>query len=450
MNMLKCVLILAISSAPFGLYMWQFSGRKSFKAIYSLLLACPPLIVHARQYRKWTQAEAEAEAEAGADHTGSWFACCGKAPDQFLKDFDGFVIKELNDISAYFVWAYYFIAPVAALLAAVLAAFMVRSDQDDAARAVDAQAVRHVLGSGMVTWGISAVMCSLGGTHSKSEYAEEDWRKAKAEFGRAHDDDENLADELEKYAKGSAKLKTRTVLIKGIAMLLSLPIPASGVYRFNHALNGAWPAGAVYTIAAINSVCSFLCNLGFFLWILVAMMHQYLTCNIIMRSLDECTKKWKAEFLGLPHIPLTTPKNIRKWYKLRQLFVTKRFNIYYALCGPSVSVMALGALCYVLHTIMQEYIKAEKECPHVFGIPVKPTFFNFIVVGCWGATGMVTGTGMGMDMGVGMDTSMGIGMGMVMGASMGMGMGVNTSTDIDFFVLSSVISVHAVQHFFPA
>ena len=68
--------------------------------------------------------------------------------------------------------------------------------------------------------------------------------------------------------------------------------------------------------------------------------------------------------------------------------------------------------------------------------------------GCCGVTGMGTGTGMGMDMGVGMDTSMGIGMGMVMGASMGMGMGVDTSTDIDFFVLSSVISVHPVHHFF--
>ena len=139
-------------------------------------------------------------------------------------------------------------------------------------------------------------------------------------------------------------------------MSLALPIPCAGAYRLYDSFDGGIPVGSGTVIILLACWSNFMCYWGCFMWMLIAILQEYWTCAIIVRSLADCTQKWKAEFLGLPYIPLATPKAIWKWFGLRQLFVTKRFSSYYALCGPSISVIVFAACFYVLLAVGRQLI----------------------------------------------------------------------------------------------
>ena len=199
---------------------------------------------------------------------------------------------------------------------------------------------------------------------------------------------------------------------------------------------------------------------------LIVIPRQYSIALHIVKALTICTNADEASFAGLPFISLNEHDGVWKWFKLRQLFVTERFDMHYNLCAIAVSAWTAFTMCFVLFLLLlqfvfqqsifsqewqlyiivpvwlivtvvytltavtsvyleqqkhtrilseasafatfsglaanadrtpgvapltkasehakllqqlQTYITNEPDCPHVFGIKVKPTFFYFIL-----------------------------------------------------------------------
>jgi hypothetical protein len=313
---------------------YTYFPTTTFKPMYAAVLGIPPLLVLGWQCYKW-----------GAFSTGISF----KPPPLCWEDFDSVVVRALKDLNPRWLWVYWAYTPIIALAAATLGSFYI--DVSTEALSNSKNLVQAVL-FGMISWAMSCFMASLGATFNISKYQQAKWEDAKAEFATTHGA-HNLAETFERIAMEKATQQTNRRSIKFAAVLLGLMPACAGAYRIYFYANATWPGAITFSVASLCAFSVFMCFWGFFQWMLIVLMQEYLTLSNIAKSLSDCTQAWEASTTGLPHIPLTTAADVWKWYDLRQIFITIRFDHCYAICGMSVTVMSAFSLFFLLFSVLR-------------------------------------------------------------------------------------------------
>ena len=451
LNMVKRWAVLFISAIPY--YFYAYFPTTTFKPMYAAVLGIPPTLVLGWQCYKW-----------GAFSTGISF----KPPPLCWEDFDSVVMRAFKDLNPRWLWVYWAYTPIIALAAATLGSFNIDGvDGDPDQRGAGPTCYTGLFSTcmmqtvmiGLISWIASSVILSLGAMSNVSKYQEAKWEDVKAKFATKHDA-HNLAETFERIAVERAAQQTNGTSMKCAVVLLGLVPACAAAYRVYYYAGAIWPGAITSAVAFLTTFSVFMCFWGFFQWMLIILMQEYLTLSNIAKSLSDCTQPW-ASITGLPHIPLTTAADVWKWYDLRQIFVTIRFDHCYAICGTSMTAMSAFSLLLLLFSVLklvvlnlplfdaenlfgtlvsfeaiasvlvlltsittiytqqqkhvhileeahfqamhsatrsdagsalgsapdtadlieatQNHIKDENYYPHVMAIPVKPTFFNFVL-----------------------------------------------------------------------
>lgn len=388
-----------------------------------------------------------------------------KTSHSLLRDSESYFVPKFQQITRRWLWIFHLAAPLASVFVLIAFSFVcahVRGNIAPTFRFYWAFTWLTVIS----TSGAGAVLLSW----NHAAHSEERWAAEKAAFAAEHDNAEELVDVFERHAVERADAATvRSIPRLLFALVLTLMTLLSGAVSqiawFNN--HGEWPVWVPWVFTLIACIISFPAAWTILTMVLVVMPAQYGFCSRLARAVSKCTNARDAKSEGLPHLVITDSAQLWKWYKLRQLFVTKRFNMTYNLCAPIVAgftaftmayllmivllvfaynvdmlslewqiflVIAFDAvvmLIYLLSSVASVYQKQqsqvsllmdakadaifaavrkagggtaqhaatmqqclcetiekqiidEKDSPHVFGIPVKPTFF-FVVIGYIGA-----------------------------------------------------------------
>jgi hypothetical protein len=348
LNMVKRWAVLFISAIPY--YFYAYFPTTAFNPTFAAGLGIPPTLVLGWQcYYKW-----------GALSAGTSFKVF-KPPPLFWKDFDSFVMRAFKDLNPRWLWVYWVYTPIIALVTATLGSFYIDGvdgdpDQHGAGptcyTGLFSTCMMQTVMIGGISWAGSSLILSLGAMSNVSKYQEAKWVDAKAKFATTHDA-HNLAETFERIAMESATQQTNRTSMKCAVVLLSLMPACAAAYRVYYYAGAIWPGAITSAVAFLTTFSVFMCFWGFFQWMLIILMQEYLTLSNIAKSLSDCTQAWEASITGLPHIPLITAADIWKWYDLRQIFVTIRFDHCYAICGTSMTAMSAFSLLLLLFSVLK-------------------------------------------------------------------------------------------------
>eukprot|EP00937_MAST-01D_sp_MAST-1D-sp2_P000579 g579.t1 len=204
-------------------------------------------------------------------------------------------------------------------------------------------------------WAANAMAATLFGTWKTDKFYQEVWIKKKQEFEQRSVIFQNIIDPLWSKAEKKALHMTQPYIdgewrpVGCVVMLLvcsmSFIISTVGVYSWLYLLGLTTgeckeglckEAAAVGMLGVLSFAVQFFVTFGYLQWFYCSCAKEYLTCINIVGLLVDCTHEELAEHMDIPHIPLTNVGNVWRWFKLRELFITTRFDMLYYLCSPSL------------------------------------------------------------------------------------------------------------------
>eukprot|EP00936_MAST-01D_sp_MAST-1D-sp1_P000632 g632.t1 len=203
----------------------------------------------------------------------------------------------------------------------------------------------------------SAGLGAVGRQHTSSEQAR--WAREKDAYEAAHDGASGIVDAFERYAVQRADAKTTLDTGK-----VTLATAFSGLIAASAAVSAlGWFAVSDQWAYWLRGIFTFLATVTLFPYIysavaglLVIVPNPYFVCVSLMEAMETCTDERRAAAEGLPHLPIDTADGLWKWFTLRRLFVTDRFNMYYELCSSIVAALTLSIMGILLFIALAAFV----------------------------------------------------------------------------------------------
>jgi len=203
-------------------------------------------------------------------------------------------------------------------------------------------------------WCLISFGILVGGNWKLSRYNTNAWKEAKREFEAVHGTQyvDAIWGMAQRNAVGMTQGNTMVqLLIAAMAFVVSFAAQWGTFYllssKEDHSdsfflgtpLEWSGPVAAIILLSSF-ALCFFR-FWGLFSVYFCTLGKEYLAVVIAARLLGACTDRVQANYLGVPHLALDNVEDLWRWFKLRKLMVSKRFDQTYCLCSPAIATLTL-------------------------------------------------------------------------------------------------------------